>query len=92
MLCYAMLCYAMLCLLCYAMLCYAMLCYAILYYTIPRPSSAVRPTGPAMAVPLFLPEIVLAEPHFWTNIFLQGHFLKFPSIPLLMTDFAVIKD
>ena len=40
----------------------------------------------------FLPEMVLAEPHFWTNIFLQGHFLTFPSIPLLMTDFAMIKD
>ena len=32
------------------------------------------PAGPAMAVPLFLPEMVLAEPHFWTNIFFAGPF------------------
>ena len=30
-----------------------------------------------MAGPLFLPEMVLAGPHFWPNIFLQGRFLTF---------------
>ena len=33
--------------------------------------------GPAMAGPLFLPEMVLAGPHFWPNIFFQGRFLTF---------------
>ena len=50
------------------------------------------PAGPDFAGPLFLPEMVLAEHRFWPNIFLQGHFLTFPSIPLLMTNFAMIKD
>ena len=36
-----------------------------------------RPAGPAMAGPLFLPEMVLAGPHFWPNIFFQGRFLTF---------------
>ena len=47
--------------------------------------------GQAMAGPLFLPEMVLAWPRLWPNMFLQGHFLTFPSRPLLMTDFAMIK-
>ena len=35
------------------------------------------PAGLAMTGPLFLPEMVLAGPHFWPNIFLQGRFLTF---------------
>ena len=39
------------------------------------------PASPAMAVPLFLPEMVLAGPHFWPNIFFAGPFSHVSSRP-----------
>ena len=37
--------------------------------------------GPAMAGPLFLPEMVLAGPHFWPNMFFTGPFSHVISRP-----------
>ena len=37
--------------------------------------------GPAMAGPLFLPEMVLAGPHFWQKTFLTGPFSHVSSRP-----------
>ena len=47
--------------------------------------------GPAMAGPLFMPEMVLAGPHFWPNIFLAGPFSHVSSRPSLMIYFSLIK-
>ena len=56
-----------------------------------RPSSAVRPVRlwpyHFFARNGFSRTTFLAE-----YVFLQGHFLTFPSRPLLMTDFEMIKD
>ena len=43
--------------------------------------------GPAMAGPLFLPEMVLAGPHFWPNKFFAGPFSNVTSRPSLMNYF-----
>ena len=48
--------------------------------------------GPAMAGPLFLPEMVLAGPHFWPNTFLAGPFSHVSSRPSLMIYISMIKD
>ena len=50
------------------------------------------PAGPAMAGPLFLPEMVLAGPHFWPNMFFAGPFSHVISRPSLMIYFSMIKD
>ena len=50
------------------------------------------PAGPAIAGPLFLPEIVLAGPHFWPNSFFAGSFSQVSSRPSLMIYFSMIKD
>ena len=50
------------------------------------------PAGPAMAGPLFLPEVVLAGPHFWPNMFFAGLFSHVSSRPSLMIYFSLIKD
>ena len=47
---------------------------------------------PAMAGPLFLPEMVLAGSHFWPNTFLAGPFSHVSSRPSLMIYFSMIKD
>ena len=48
--------------------------------------------GPAIAGPLFLPEMVLAGPHFWPNTFFAGLFSHVSSRPSLMIYFSMIKD
>ena len=48
--------------------------------------------GPAMAGPLFLPEMVLARPHFWPNTILAVPFSHVSSRPSLMIYFSMIKD
>ena len=48
--------------------------------------------GPAMAGPLFLPEMVLAGPHFWPNTFLAGPFSHVSSRRSLMIYISMIKD
>ena len=50
------------------------------------------PAGPAMAGPLFLPEMVLAGPHFWPNTFFAGPFSHVSYRPSLMVYFSLIKD
>ena len=53
----------------------------------------IRPERPSHRPDhFFFPEMVLAVPHFWANMFFSGHFLTFPSRPLLMTDFVMIND
>ena len=37
--------------------------------------------GPAVAGPLFWPEMVLAGPHFWPNMFFEGPFSDVSSRP-----------
>ena len=50
------------------------------------------PAGPAMAGPLFLPEMVLAGPHFWPNmVFFRAVFSR-SARPSLMIYFSLIKD
>ena len=50
------------------------------------------PAGPAMAGPLFWPEMVLAGPHFWPNMFFAGPFSHVSSRPSLTIYFSLIKD
>ena len=51
------------------------------------------PASPALAEPLFFARNGFSLPTFLAKyVFWQGRFLTFPSRPLLMTDFAMIKD
>ena len=50
------------------------------------------PAGPAMAGPLFLPQMVLVRPSFWPNMFFAGPFPHVSSRPSLMIYFSMIKD
>ena len=52
---------------------------------------------PSLAVQLWadhfcLPEMVLAGPYFWPNMFFAGPFSHFSSRPSLMIYFSMIKD